>query len=79
MLSVQGQHAETLTEKFNHCQNKLADEFLIPETNYENFVAILAFLKEHPRVNEQVLQYAFVTAMLQRDDISHSVPNPIEV
>ena len=48
-------------------------------TNFNQFLAILAFLKHHPDVNEVLLRYAVTGAELQRDDISHIIINPFEV
>ena len=48
-------------------------------TNFNQFLAIVAFLKHHPDVNEVLLKYAVTGAELQREDISHIIMNPFEV
>ena len=48
-------------------------------TNFNQFLAIVAFLKHHPDVNEMLLIYAVTGAELQREDISHFIMNPFEV
>ena len=48
-------------------------------TNFNQFLAIVAFLKHHPDVNEVLLRYAVTGAELQREDISHIIVNPFEV
>ena len=46
---------------------------------YEDLVARMEFFREHPRVNEEILDYAFVEAQMRRKDLALEPPNPIEV
>ena len=54
-------------------------KMLNDHTNFNQFLAIVAFLKHHPDVNEVLLRYAVTGAELQREDISHIIVNPFEV
>ena len=46
---------------------------------YEDLVARMEFFKDHPGVNEEILDYAFVEAQIRRTDLALCPPNPIEV
>ena len=53
--------------------------FLLGERKYEDFVSKVSFLAEHPSINEQILQSAVISAILQRNDLANDIPNPLEV
>ena len=51
---------------------KLVD-FLKKRSTYNEYYSVLSFLKYHPDVNENLLNYAVIGANLKRDDISHII------
>ena len=55
-----------------------AKKYLISEKR-KNLFAKLAFFKEHPKINEQVLDYAVTITIITRNDFSSDIPNPVEV
>ena len=76
---IQGVHAPTLTKEFYTAKSKFAKMFLLGERKYEDFVSKVSFLAEHPSINEQILQSAVISAILQRNDLANDIPNPLEV
>ena len=74
-----GIRAPTFDSKFQKANKKFAKSFLFKEKLYEDLLAKIAFFSEHPGINEQVLEYAVVAAILHRDDVSTHLPNPLEV
>ena len=79
ILSFQGIRAPTFSPKFQEANKKFARSFLFKEKLYDDLLAKIAFFAEHPGINEQVLEYGVVAAILHRDDISTHLPNPLEV
>ena len=75
---VQGVRASTFDPAFKTAAKKFAEEFLL-HGKYEDLVARMEFFKEHPGVNEEILDYAFVEAQIKRTDLALCPPNPIEV
>ena len=55
-----------------------AKKYLISEKRKSLF-AKLTFFKEHPKINEQILDYAVTITILTRKDFSSDIPNPLEV
>ena len=48
--------------------------------DYEALLSKIAFFKEHPKVNEKVLDYAVTIAILSsKDKLAHDIPSPLEV
>ena len=56
-----------------------ADKYLKNVREYNVLLATIMFLKHHPLVNEQLLDYAITQTLIKRKDTSLDVPNPIEV
>ena len=56
-----------------------ADKYLKKVKKYNALLATIMFLKHHPGVNEQLLDYAITKTLIKRKDTSLDVPNPIEV
>ena len=75
---IQGKRAPTFDPDFPKAAKKFAWEFLL-HVKYEDLVARMEFFREHPRVNEEILDYAFVEAQMRRKDLALEPPNPIEV
>ena len=76
---IQGIRAPTFDSKFQEANKNFAKAFLFKEKLYEDLLAKISFFSEHPGINEQVLEYAVVAAILHRDDVSTHLPNPLEV
>ena len=79
---------------FREAATKLAENYLINEKTFDNFLAKVyymllfgnkivvskvAFFKDHPDVNEHLLEYSVTIATLARKDCAPYIPNPIEV
>jgi hypothetical protein len=54
-------------------------ELLLEEKNLLRFLSLLAFLKDHPKMNEILLKYAAMGADLRGDYTSRILVSPIEV
>ena len=53
---------------------------MIPERKYENLVSKIAFFKDHPDINEKLLDYAVTMKIISsKKEIAHEIPNPIDV
>ena len=53
--------------------------FLINE-DYETMLSKIAFFKEHPKVNDKVLDYAVTIAIIaSKGNLAHEIPSPLEV
>ena len=76
---IQGIRAPTFDSKFQEASKNFAKSFLFKEKLYEDLLAKISFFSEHPGINEQILEYAVVAAILHRDDVSTHLPNPLEV
>ena len=51
----------------------------MPVKSYGNLVAVIVFLKEHPLVNEKVLEYAATATIINRADVATDIISPLEV
>ena len=56
-----------------------AEKYLKKVKKYNDLLANIMFLKHHPLVNEQLLDYAITKILIKRKDTSLDIPNPIEV
>ena len=54
-------------------------KLLLEQKDYLKYLSVLAFLKDHPKMNEQLLQYAVIGADLKRNDTSHIIISPVQV
>ena len=53
---------------------------MIPEKKYENLLSKIAFFRDHPDINEKLLDYAVtMTIISSKKKIAHEIPNPIDV
>ena len=68
-----------MSRVFLHISNKFAENYLYTVKNYNDLLATILFLKHHPDVNEQVLNFAITQTLLHRSDTSLDVANPAEV
>ena len=72
-------HAESLCvpRRPFHCikiKNRRINE------EYESLLSKIAFFKEHPKVNDKVLDHAVTIAILSsKDKLAHEIPSPLEV
>jgi len=74
-----GKRPRNLSVRFRKAAKKFAEKYLISERLFDNYIAKVAFFKEHPGVNTQLLAYGVTIANLVRKDCSNDVPNSIEV
>ena len=75
---TQGQSYPTLDIKFQKVVNFFAKKYLSGQ-NRNEFLASVKFFKDHPAINEQILDYAVTLAMGFHEDFSNDVLNPLEV
>ena len=68
-----------MSSEFLNVSNKFAETYLYSVEDYNDLLATIVFLKNHPNINEQVLVYAIIQTLLHRSDTSLDVANPIEV
>ena len=69
----------TFLKSFRKVSRKFAEKFLINE-EYESLLSKIAFFKEHPKVNDKVLDHAVTIAILSsKDKLAHEIPSPLEV
>ena len=73
-----GQFPPTQHSKFKQAVVVLAD-LLLEENEFYKYLSILAFLKNHPKINQILLQYAVVGADLRGNFTSRSLLSPVEV
>ena len=69
----------TLSKPFRAACRKFAKTFLIPELKYSDLLAKIAFFKEHPKVNEKLLDYSVTMTILSKPTFAHEIPSPLEV
>ena len=79
MFFFQGIRPPTLSMEFRNASTMFAEKYLKKVKKYNDLLATIMFLKHHPRVNEQLLDYAVTKTLIKRKDTSLDVPNPIEV
>ena len=69
-----------MSKEFTEASAKFAKKYLIPEKKYENLLSKIAFFKDHPDINEKLLDYALTMKILSsKKKIAHEIPSPIEV
>lgn len=75
-----GTRPPTLSMLFRNATSDFADNHLIPERDFGNLLAKVAFLKEHPDINEVLLDYATTTTiMADKNNLAKDIPSPAEV
>ena len=75
----QGTRAPTESRKFMLATQEFAKVYLISVEDYNDLLATIVFLKHHPDVNEQILDYAIIRTLWNRNDTSLDIASPIEV
>ena len=78
-LYFQGITPITFSPVFSEAVRKLTKQFLLPIEKYGDLLAVIAFLKEHPSVNEKLLEYAVTATIIIRDDVATEIISPMEV
>ena len=73
-LFIQNNHPATFTEEFKEAVESFTKEFLDEEKKIKNFIAALAFFKEHPDVNDVLFDYASIASIISRNDTSNEIP-----
>ena len=68
-----GVHAPTLSPIFSEAKCLFALEFLFQYQNFPELMSNIAFFKHHPGINEQILNYAVVSVLLNRKDTSNEL------
>ena len=63
---------------FLETKSLFALEFLFQYESFPILMSNIAFFKHHPAINEQILNYAVVSALLNRKDTSNEL-SPLEV
>ena len=71
--------ASIYTGIYPHTSNNLFWAKWFDNPVLKNSKTIMEFFKEHPGVNEEILEFAFVEAQMRRTDLALCPPNPIEV
>ena len=79
VFCLQGTVPLTFRPDFSEAVTKFTKQFLFPEKSYSDLVAIIVFLKEHPLVNEKLLEYAVTATIINRADVSTDIISPLEV
>ena len=74
----QGQKYPTLDIKFQKVVEFFAKKYLSGQDR-NKFLASVQFFKEHPDINEQILDYSVTLAMGYHEDFSSDVINPLEI
>ena len=69
----------TFSPVFYEAVGKFTKNFLMPVKSYGDLVAVIVFLKEHPLVNEKVLEYAATATIINRADVATDIISPLEV
>ena len=76
---LQGTVPLTFRPDFSEAVKKFTKQFLFPAKSYSDLVAVIVFLKEHPLVNEKMLEYAVTATIINRADVSTDIILPLEV
>ena len=79
VFCLQGTVPLTFRPDFSEAVTKFTKQFLFPAKSYSDLVAIIVFLKEHPLVNEKLLEYAVTATIINRADVSTDIISPLEV
>ena len=74
LLLIQNEYPATFTKEFKEAVKSFTKEFLTKEKKIKNFIAVLAFYKEHPDINEVLFDYATIAAIITRNDTSNEIP-----
>ena len=79
VICLQGIVPLTFSPDFSKAVKKFTKQFLSPAKSYSDLVAVIVFLKEHPLVNEKLLEYAVTATIINRADVSTDLISPLEV
>ena len=79
IFCLQGIVPLTFSPDFSEAVKKFTKQFLSPAKSYSDLVAVIGFLKEHPLVNEKLLEYAVTATIINRPDLSTDLISPLEV
>ena len=79
IFCLQGIVPLTFSPDFSEAVKKFNKQFLSPAKSYSDLVAVIVFLKEHPLVNEKLLEYAVTATIINRPDLSTDLISPLEV
>ena len=76
---MKGHRPPTFSKSFRNVSRKFSEKFLL-NADYDSLLSKIAFFKEHPKVNDKVLDYAATIAIISsKDKLSHDIPSPLEV
>ena len=77
----QGTRAPTLDKQFMTVASGFYKKYLLKEKGrFSSILALIAFFKDHPSVNEQILDYAVTTAIFANSKkMAKDIPSPLEV
>ena len=78
MKFKKGIYPKTIMRKFKDASIALA-ALLMKEKEFSLYISVLAFLKNHPKVNLMLLQSASRLVDLKSDSTSRSLLSPLEV
>ena len=59
--------------------HEFAQAYLIIVEDYNALLATILFMKHHPDVNEELLEYSVLRTIWSRNDTSLDIINPIQV
>ena len=60
---MKGHRPPTFSKSFRNVSRMFSEKFLMNE-DYESLLSKIAFFKEHPKVNDKVLEYAQVIGFI---------------
>lgn len=76
---MQSHRPPTFSKSFRKVSRKFSEKFLINE-DYETMLSKIAFFKEHPKINDKILDYAVTIAIIaSKGNLAHEIPSPLEV
>ena len=73
-----GTWPNTISKKFKKAAKDVADLLLVDKTGF-TFLVKLIFLKEHPKINLILLQYAAIHVCMRTNFTTQNFVSPIEV